>query len=110
MNRIAGWSVSSGVSGAGGQATAEKAGISGKQHVVSGISMSFNGTPGTPVYAVLADPDLTPNAVYWEGWVAQSRDVTFPDGVAVSPGAGVSLTVNGSGSLTPVCTIHGVTL
>ena len=110
MNRIAGWSVSSGVAGGGGQATAEKAGVTGKQHVVSGISMSYNGTPGTPAYAMLIEPDVTPNVIRWEGFVAQARDVDFPDGIAITPGASVALVMAGSGGLTPVCSIQGVTL
>lgn len=110
-DRIAGWSVSSGPSPQNASVIAEKVGVAGRQHVVKAISISFNGTPSTPVYCALTDPDVSPNATYWEGYVGQSRDPTFPSGIAIPPGAGVALQVGaGGGSLVGIGVVHGITL
>lgn len=81
----------------------------GKQLIVYGIGMSFNGTPGTPVLAQLVDPDVSPNPVLWEGYVGQARDVTFEAGQAIPPGHAAALQLGAGGAaLIGVATIHYV--
>lgn len=84
---------------------------SGKQHVLSGMSISFNGTPSTPVEVMVIDPDVSPNTLLWDGYVGQSRDVEFPGGIHVPPGHQVAVAVAaGGGSLICIATLYGQTV
>lgn len=112
-DRIGGWGIA-GSSAAGAASSLEKpgqaAGSTKRQHVVTGLSVSFSGTPSSPVLVQLVDPDVSSNAVYFSRYVLQGFDREFGAGICIPLGLGVTLQVGaGGGSLVATASLDGYT-
>jgi len=83
-------------------ATATKAAITNKQHIVYSVDASFSAT----ATILLQIKDGT--TVVWEGYVYDSREVTFPSGLAITKGAACSAVLAAGGvGITGKVTLHG---
>ena len=82
------------------------------QHIVYGLSLSFSAAPSSPVYCTLIDPDVSPNQVYWQGYVSAAgvTPVDFPRGCTIHQGRQVAVVMGaGGGTAKATATIHGIT-
>lgn len=98
MARIAGWSIN-GVSGQNAAFQLKKAAQSGRQHVIESLDISWSAAPGSSVIASLVNPDVSPNTVYWSGYIGGTALAakTWPSGLAIPPGAGVEVQLGAGG-------------
>lgn len=98
MNKF-GWTETDSQSGA--LATATKAAVAGKQYVLGGVSASY----ATTQTGLLQVKDGT--TVIYEAYVYDSLDITFPEGIAITPGNSVSAELAAGSGIGKV-NIHGV--
>lgn len=107
----AGWNVPA-ASVAGFPAVALKPAQSGKQHIIYAVDAEFSAAPSAPVLLTIVNPDVSPNTVYWQGFVPVTNDLdkTFPKGVTIEPGAAVAAVLSANGSLVGRVNLHGVTV
>lgn len=110
-SRNAGWNVPA-ASVAGFPAVALKPAEAGKQHIIYGVSAQFSAAPAAAVLLTIVNPDVSPNAVYWQGLVPVTNDLseTFPAGIAIEQGAAVAAVLSANGSLVGRVNLHGVTV
>jgi hypothetical protein len=87
-------------------ATATKAAVSGRQHVVRGVDAAFTNAA---VGKLLTIKDGT--TVIWRGYVHSQREVTFPSGIAITIGNACSaeLSASGTGGQNGSVNLHGTT-
>lgn len=82
------------------------------QHIVYGLSVSFSAAPAAGVLCQLLGPDVSPNVVYWEGYLSAAgmQGVDFPMGISIAQKSQVLLAVGaGGGSVKATANIHGIT-
>jgi len=86
------------------EATASHAAATGRQYVIYSVDASFSAA----ATKLLQVKDGT--TVIWEGYVVNSRDISFSEGIAATPGNAVSavLAASGTGGLIGKVNIHGV--
>lgn len=111
MARIAGWNLN-GQSQANKPFQFKKQAKSGYQHVIESLDVSWSGAPGSPVFVQLVNPDVSPNTVYWSGYVSGAglTPKTWPSGLGIPVGAAVEVQVGaGGGSLIGVANLAGYT-
>jgi len=87
-------------------ATATKAAVTGRHHIVYSADASFSVTA---TIQILQIKDGT--TVIWEGYVHSSREVVFPGGISTSIGAAASavLAASGTGGTIGKVNLHGTT-
>lgn len=109
VDRIGGWSVTA--SKTGNPAVAEKVAQVNKQHVIYGISCSFSAAPSAPVLVQLINPDVSPNTVLWQDYIAvgNAYEKLFLAGICMPIGASASLVLGANGSLVGLASMHGNT-
>lgn len=109
MDRIGGWSVTASKGSA--PVIAEKVGVVTKQHVIYGVSASFSAAPSAPVLIQIVLPDVSPNTVLWQDYIAvgNAYERTFPAGLCAPPGQSVEIIMGTNGSLTGIVNMHGNT-
>jgi predicted dinucleotide-utilizing enzyme len=89
-------------------ATATKAALTGKQHVIYSVSASFSATAANKLVQL---KDGT--TVIWEGYVTDNgREFTFPKGIGIARGAACSATLaaSGAGGTIGKLNLHGETI
>jgi hypothetical protein len=87
-------------------ATATKAAVSTKQHIIFGVTASFSAA-ATKLLTVKDG-----NTTIMERTIYSAADLTFPRGIAATKGNAVSaiLTASGSGGVIGYVALHGITL
>lgn len=113
MALASGWNVT-GAGVAGGALNVEQTAPKNAngQHIVYGISVSFSAAPAAAVLCQLVGPDVSPNVVYWEGYLsaAGTQTMDFPMGISIAPKSQVLLAIgSGGGSVKAAGNIHGIT-
>ena len=103
MSDQTGWVVTASQDNA--EATATKAAVSGKSHVVRSVDAGFSGA----ATKLLQIKDGT--TVVWSGPVYSSREVVFPNGLTITKGNACSavLAASGTGGVTGYVNLHGTT-
>jgi hypothetical protein len=98
MARIAGWSIS-GQSQANKPYQLKKAAQSGKQHIIESLDVTFSAAPGASIFVQMVNPDVSPNTIYWSGYVGGTalNAKTWPSGLSIPPGAGVEVQMPAGG-------------
>lgn len=97
MARIAGWNAT-GTSGQNVPLQVTKAAASGKQHVVTGLDVSFSAAPAANVICSIVNASVSPNSVLWSGYLANNwPGKIFSEGLAVTPGCSVEVQLAGAG-------------
>lgn len=88
-------------------ATATKAAVSGRQHIVYGVTASFSGAASNKLLTI---KDGT--TVVFQAYVTSLASVQFPRGIAITPGAACSaeLAASGAGATLGDVNLHGATL
>lgn len=82
------------------------------QHIVYGIDVGFSGTPAAAVLVQLVGPDVSPNVVYWEGYlaIAGTQHIEFSKGISIAARSQVLLAIGAGGSGVKASgNIHGIT-
>lgn len=75
-------------------ATATKAAVSGKQHVVHGVDASFSVTPAAPCLLQVLDGA----SVVWEGYASSPVSIPFGAGISITVGNATSAVLAASGT------------
>lgn len=105
MKPQAGWSITG---SGGGNQTLTKAGVPGKQHIVYGIDIGVSTTNGATIFMEIKDGSTRVWAHILAGAAASARDVTFPAGIAITPGNAVSFVISATGG-NNFFDMHGIT-
>lgn len=110
-SRIGGWNVTA-TSAPGAIAVATKAAESNKQHVIYAADASFSAAPGAPVLLTILDTGVSPNVVYWQGFLPVTNELekVWPSGICIETGRGVSAILEANGMLVGRVNLHGITL
>jgi len=90
-------------SGSAGIATATKAGLAGKQHIVRSVDASAVGAAEILLLQIKDDTDIV-----WEGHVHQQREIPFPGGLSITTGNACSAVFAAGAGVTKV-NLHGTT-
>lgn len=108
MDRIAGWNVQAQESDA--IATAEKDAISGKQHIIYSLDISFSSVPSAGVRWEILAATASPATPLAAGYVKTERTIEFPAGLSVPVGSAISAVLAAAGSaVVGSINLHGVT-
>lgn len=107
----AGWIVN-GISPAGLPAVAHKPAEANKQHIIFAVFANFSAAPAAAVLLQLVNPDVSPNEIYYSGYVpiTNTGDIQFSQGVPMPIGAAVDAVLAGNGSLVGRVSLHGKTV
>lgn len=98
MSRIAGWSAP-GTSGPNTPLQVTKAAVSGSQHVIESLDVSFSAAPGAAVLVSIVNPSVSPNTVLWSSYLSGINPPSkiFPSGLAIPPNSGAEVQLAAAG-------------
>jgi hypothetical protein len=104
MDRIGGWNATASATAA--IATATKAAVVNRQHVVYGLDASFNGSFAAPVSLQIKDGTTVIYQTYTSGEFNQD----FPAGITITIGNAVSAVLaSAGGTVIGAVNLHGAT-
>lgn len=88
-------------------ATATRAAVPNKTHVVFGISASFSAATASKLVQIKDD-----TTVLWEGYITNGEHLPFPRGIKIAEGNACSaeLAASGTGAVLGKINLHGATV